>query len=55
MFRYPLFPAVFFDGIAVVVKGSIITLSDLEKEMSASNLSAKGATDTLIRKKLEEL
>lgn len=42
-------------GIAIIVKGSVITLGDLEKEMTTSNLSAKGATDVLIRKKLEEL
>ncbi|MDD5157804.1 peptidylprolyl isomerase [Sulfurimonas sp.] len=50
-----LLSAEMIDGIAVIVKGSIITLSDLEKEMTTSDLSAKGATDNLIRKKLEEL
>lgn len=50
-----LLGAEMIDGIAIIVKGSAITLNDLEKEMAASNLSAKGATDTLIRKKLEEL
>ena len=50
-----LLSAEMINGIAVIVKGSVITLGDLEKEMTTSNLSAKGATDALIRKKLEEL
>lgn len=43
------------DGVAVVVKGSAITLWDLKKEMLLSKVDAKRATDVLIRRKLEEL
>ncbi len=50
-----LLSAQMINGIAITVKGNIITLGDVEKEMAASNLSAKGAADVLIRKKLEEL
>jgi len=42
------------DGVAVVVKGSAITLYDIKKEMSASKLPVDKAVDLLIRKKLEE-
>jgi len=41
------------DGIAVVVKGSGITLYDIKKEMQLSKTDAKSATDILIRKALE--
>ncbi|MDY0116791.1 MAG: peptidylprolyl isomerase [Sulfurimonadaceae bacterium] len=43
------------DGIAIVVKGEAITLSDIKKEMALSKSDAKQASDMLIRKKLEEL
>lgn len=42
-------------GVAIVVKGSPITLYDIKKEMKLANISAKNAADNLIRKKLEEL
>jgi len=41
------------DGVAVVVKGSAITLYDIKKEMQLSKIDAKSATDLLIRKALE--
>jgi parvulin-like peptidyl-prolyl isomerase len=41
------------DGVAVVVKGSAITLYDIKKEMQLSKVDAKSATDILIRKTLE--
>jgi len=47
--------AAVYDGVAIVVKGSAITLLDIKKEMKASKLDAKSASDILIRKKLEEL
>jgi len=43
------------DGVAVVVKGSAITLYDIKTEMKTSRTDAKVATDTLIRKRLEKL
>lgn len=43
------------DGVAVVVKGSAITLYDIKKEMRTSRADAKSATDALIRKTLETL
>ncbi len=43
------------DGVAIVVKGSAITLYDIKKEMSFTNTNAKNAAESLIRKKLEEL
>jgi len=43
------------DGVAIVVKGSAITLYDIKKEMKLANTNAKNAADILIRKKLEEL
>lgn len=42
-------------GIAIVVKGSPITLYDLKEEMRMTGASNEVATDILIRKKLEEL
>ncbi len=42
-------------GVAIVVKGSAITLYEIEKEMQTSKVDAKKASDILIRKKLEEL
>jgi len=42
------------DGIAMVVKGEAITLLDIKKEMKLSNVSAKEASDILIRKTLEK-
>ncbi|WP_373001550.1 SurA N-terminal domain-containing protein [Sulfurimonas sp.] len=42
------------DGIAVVVKGSAITLYDIKKEMQTSKIDSKSATDSLIRKALEQ-
>ena len=47
--------ATLVDGVAVVVKGSAITLYDIKKEMQLSKVDAKKASDILIRKKLEEL
>jgi len=47
--------ATLVDGVAVVVKGSAITLYDIKKEMLLSKVDAKKASDVLIRKKLEEL
>ena len=44
-----------YDGVAVVVKNKAITLLDIKKEMEASKLDAKKATDVLIRQKLEEI
>lgn len=43
------------DAVAVVVKGSAITLYDIKKEMQNSRIDSKRAVDILIRKKLEEL
>ncbi|QOY52248.1 peptidylprolyl isomerase [Candidatus Sulfurimonas baltica] len=43
------------NGVAVVVKGEAITLHDIREEMRISKLTINEATDTLIRKKLEEL
>lgn len=43
------------DGVAVVVKGSAITLYEIKQEMKNSKASVKKATDALIRKKLEEI
>jgi len=43
------------DGVAIVVKGKAITLYDIKKEMSLSKVDEKKATDSLIRKKLEEI
>ncbi|MCX6077635.1 MAG: peptidyl-prolyl cis-trans isomerase [Campylobacterales bacterium] len=40
-------------GVAIVVKGNEITLLDIKKEMMASKVEAKMASDILIRKKLE--
>ena len=40
-------------GVAVVVKGNAITLSDIKKEMQTSKKNVKSATDVLIRKALE--
>ncbi len=44
-----------YDGVAVVVKNKAITLLDITKEMEASKIDAKKATDVLIRQKLEEI
>ena len=41
------------NGVALIVKGVPITLYDIKNEMKVSNVDAKSATDTLIRKKLE--
>lgn len=43
------------DGVSVVVKDEVITLYDVKKEMELSGVSAKVASDSLIRKKLELL
>lgn len=43
------------DGVAIVVKGSAITLYDIKKEMQLSNTNSTNAADILIRKKLEEV
>ena len=42
-------------GIAIVVKDKAITLKDIEKEVSSSQVTKERATDALIRQKLEEL
>ena len=44
-----------YDGVAIVVKDKAITLLDIEKEMEASKVDAKKASDILIRQKLEEI
>ncbi|MDA7818207.1 peptidylprolyl isomerase [Sulfurimonas sp.] len=41
------------DGIAIIVKGEAITLHELKKEMTNSNISVADASNVLIRKKLE--
>ena len=41
------------DGIAIVVKSEPITLFDIQKEMQASKVDSKTASDILIRKALE--
>lgn len=43
------------DAVAIVVKGSAITLYDIKNEMKNSNLSSSQAVDVLVRQKLEEL
>jgi len=43
------------NGVAIVVKGKAITLYDIKKEMQLSRVGEKEASDTLIRKKLEEV
>ena len=43
-----------YDGVAIVVEDKAITLLDIKHEMEISKLSAKRATDILIRQKLEE-
>ncbi|MFT7003449.1 MAG: peptidyl-prolyl cis-trans isomerase SurA [Sulfurimonas sp.] len=40
-------------GVAVVVEGDAITLSDINKEMKTSKRDVKSATDALIRRTLE--
>ncbi|MEA1956569.1 MAG: peptidylprolyl isomerase [Campylobacterota bacterium] len=42
-------------GVAVVVKGSAITLLDIKKEMDNQNLDADRAVNLLVRKKLEQI
>lgn len=42
-------------GASVVVKGELITIADVEKEMTQSSSDAKTAIDVLIRKKLESI
>jgi len=44
-----------YDGVAIVVKDRAITLYELKKEMEASKVNAQKASDTLIRKRLEEV
>ena len=43
------------DGVAIIVKGSAITLSDIKKEVELSKVNVKKATNILIRKKLEAI
>ncbi len=43
------------NGVALVVKGSAITLYDITKEMKNSKVTQTQAVDILVRKKLEEL
>jgi parvulin-like peptidyl-prolyl isomerase len=47
--------AAIYDGVAIVVKEKPITLFEIKEEMQASKLSAKEASDILIRQKLEEM
>lgn len=47
--------AALVDGVAIVVKGSPITLYDIKKEMKEAKINADQASEMLIRKKLEEL
>ena len=42
-----------YDGVAIVVKNSAITLLDIKKEMKNSKVDEKTASDILIRQKLE--
>lgn len=44
-----------YDGVAIVVKDRAITLYELKKEMETSKVDAGKASDTLIRKRLEEV
>lgn len=44
-----------YDGVAIVVKDKAITLYEIKKEMEASKIDAKKASDILIRKRLEEI
>ncbi len=46
--------AAIVNGVAVVVKGSAITLYDVEQEMKLSKIDANTASDVLIRKTLEK-
>ena len=43
------------DGVAIIVKGSPITLYEIKEQMKLSSTSAEQAKGVLIRKKLEEL
>ncbi len=43
-----------YNGVAIVVKNSAITLLDIKKEMKDSKVDEKTASDMLIRKKLED-
>jgi len=43
------------NGVALVVKGSAITLFDINKEVKNSKVKVSQAVDILVRKKLEEL
>jgi len=43
-----------YDGVAIVVQNRAITLFDIKNEMKTSHVSAKKASDILIRNKLEE-
>lgn len=55
LFFATLLSAELVDGVAVVVKGSPITLFEVKEEMQLSHIDAQKAVDVLIRKKLEEL
>lgn len=55
LFFSALLSAELVNGIGVVVKGDVITLQDIKKEMRVSKVDSTEATDNLIRKKLEEL
>ncbi len=50
-----LLSAELINGVSVVVKGEIVTLEDVNREMKASGVNQKSAIEILIRKKLEEL
>lgn len=44
-----------YDGVAIVVKDKAITLYEIKKEMQSSKVDAQKASDSLIRKRLEEI
>jgi hypothetical protein len=44
-----------YDGVAVVIQDRMITLYDIQQEMQQDRVSAKQATDLLIRQKLEAI
>ena len=50
-----LLSAKIYDGVAIVVDDKAITLLDIEKEMAQMHLSAKKASELLIRKELEAI
>ena len=53
MFMVLTLKAEIVDGVAIVVKGEAITLYDIKKEMQLSQMDAKRASNSLIRRALE--